>query len=695
MTRYPDHGDKVHGQSIRKGTCMPQVTRLRVVCAAVAAGALTLGTLATATAAQAATPRKAIADTHPSWAVASHRVSSSTSGNVSARVYLAPQDAAGLAAYATAVSTPGNALYQHYLTPAQVAAQYAPSSAEITSVQSWLTSAGLSVTAVSASHPAGAYIGVTGSLAAASKAFGVSFGEYKAPAGQTARAPAQAATAPASVASSVLGVSGLDTAKSQIKPADTLPPPPQNYWVAPPCSTYYGQLTATNEPTAYGIHQPWTNCGYTPRQIRGAYGVTASGATGKGVSVAVVDAYASPTMASDANQYAKVTGDPGFSPGQYQQYLPATFTETAADECDAQGWYGEESLDVESVHGEAPAANVRFVAAASCEDSDLLAADALVVNQHLASIVTDSFGEPAQYSTLNSTWDQVFEIGAVEGIGFFFSSGDSGYEGVGEDSASSGDQVDYPTSSPWVTSVGGTSLAIGKSNNYEWETSWGTLLDPLAANGKSWEYTPPGEYPAYYDGSSGGGVSTEYTQPFYQRGVVPSSLSENPPTGPSTTKYRVVPDVSALADPSTGFLVGETTLQPNGTTYAFSLSRIGGTSVASPTFAGIEADAQQAFDTAHHSSAVIGFANPLIYSLYGTRAYHDVTDHPAGQPYNLAEVRNNYTDPYTKTGPLITYLRTLGIDGEGSDALPAVKGYDDSTGVGSPNQYIQVIAGLG
>ena len=57
---------------------------------------------------------------------------------------------------------------------------------------------------------------------------------------------------------------------------------------------------------------------------------------------------------------------------------------------------------------------------------------------------------------------------------------------------------------------------------------------------------------------------------------------------------RVVPDVSALADPSTGILVGQTTLQPNGKTYAFSLSRIGGTSVACPTFAGIEADAQQA-----------------------------------------------------------------------------------------------------
>ncbi len=66
--------------------------------------------------------------------------------------------------------------------------------------------------------------------------------------------------------------------------------------------------------------------------------------------------------------------------------------------------------------------------------------------------------------------------------------------------------------------------------------------------------------------------------------------------------------MSALADPSTGFLVGQTTLQPNGKTYAFSLSRIGGTSVACPVFAGIEADAQQA---AGHP---LGFANPAIYA---------------------------------------------------------------------------------
>ncbi len=661
---------------------MPLVhKRLKAVVTTGAAAALCAGAVAAASPSQA-TPRSAIPDTHPSWASASARVSASavTTGTVNARVYLAGQNAAGLAAYATAVSTPGSADYGHYLSAAQVKAEFGPTSAQIAAVESWLTGDGLTVTSVN--NSVDGYVAVSGSVSDAAKAFSVTFQNFKGPDKRTDRAPAQTATAPASVASDVLTVSGLDTATHDAKPADTLPPPDPNYWVAGPCSQYNGQKIATTEPSAYGKKQPWNNCGYTPAQVRGVYGVSQSGMTGKGQTVAIVDAYASPTMRSDANEFAKVVGDRPFRPGQYQEYLPSTFTDTAADECDAPGWYEEETLDVESVHGMAPNANVRFVAGASCSDEDLTTALASIVDNHLASIVSDSWGEPYDGDALTSVDDQIFRAGAAEGIGFFFSSGDSGYESPAEDRGSDKIQVDYPTSSPWVTSVGGTSLAIGPRKNYEFETSWGTLLDPLAANGKSWESTPPGEYPAGYDGSSGGGVSTEYTQPFYQRRVVPYSLATAVPQGTTTTPMRVVPDVSALADPSTGVLIGQTTLQPNGTTHAFSLSRIGGTSVACPTFAGIEADAQQA---AGHP---LGFADPVIYQRYGTAAYHDVTDHPLGPGY-LAQVRNNYTDPYTKTGPLLTYLRTLGINGEGAAALPAVRGYDDSTGVGSPRYYIQ------
>ena len=544
--------------------------------AAAAGCALVVSAMTTAAAAQPGPAREAIADTHPQWATESARISQRpvTTGTVTAGVYLAGQNPAGLAAYAAAVSAPGNALYRRYLTAAQVRARFGPSAAQVSAVTSWLTEAGLRVTKVD-DNVAG-YVEVQGSVQAAARAFGVTFGTFRGPDEKADRAPERAATAPASVASDVLTVSGLDTATHEMKPADTLPPPGPNYWIAPPCSRYYGQKVATDEPSAYGRKQPWTNCGYTPRQIRGAYHVAQSRMTGKGQTVAIVDAYASPTMLSDANEYATITGDRPFRAGQYTQDLASTFTGTAADECDAQGWYGEETLDVESVHGQAPNANVVYVGAASCTDSDLLNALALIVDNHLASIVSDSWGEPYDSATLVPVYDEVFQAGAAEGIGFFFSSGDSGYESPAEDSSSDMTQVDWPTSSPYVTSVGGTSLAIGPFKNYEFETSWGTLLDPLASSGKSWEFTPPGEYPGYYDGSGGGGVSTVFTQPSYQAGVVPNSLATALPDGTTSKKpMRVVPDVSALADPSTGFLVGETTLQPDGTTYAFSLSAAG------------------------------------------------------------------------------------------------------------------------
>jgi subtilase family serine protease len=689
--------------SLSRGHIMPHYTGLRVVSAAVATGALLAGglaaattapataattapatTTATITTAQAASRRSAIEGTHPTWAVMSARVDgpAAVGGAVTARVYLAGRDPAGLAAYAVAVSTPGDVLYHHYLTPAQVTARFAASSSQVAAIRSWLTSAGLAIVTVSDRNVAGGYITARGPAAAAGQAFGVTFAMYRGPDGRAHRAPSGIATVPASLDGAVLAVSGLDTASHLMKP--DLPPPGLNYWIAPSCSAYYGQKIAWKKPAAYGRHQPWTNCGYVPSQIRGAYGVTASGMTGRGQTVAIVDAYASPTMPADADQYAKITGDRPFTAGQYRQFKVGPFTQAGPAACGAQSWYGEETLDIESVHGQAPGAGIRYVAAANCADTALVQALAFIVNRNLASIVSDSWGDLAESSSLSAAYDLVFQAGAAEGIGFFFSSGDSGYESPGEDPASTQQQVDFPTSSPYVTSVGGTSLAIGKHSNYEWETAWGTLLDPLSAHGKSWQSRPPGSFPAGYDGSGGGGVSTQYPQPAYQSGVVPASLATHLPDGAtSATPMRVVPDVSALADPSTGFLVGQTTLQPDGTTYAFSLSRIGGTSVSSPTFAGIEADAQQA------CGSRLGLANPVIYARYGTSAFHDITAHPAGQPDNLAEVRSNYTDAGTRTGPLITDLRTLGINGEGSSALEAVQGYDDATGVGSPRDYIQ------
>ncbi len=696
---------------------MPHLTRLRAVGAALSAGALTLSGLAAASPALASNPRSAIADTHPAFAAPAQRVGRAavTAGSVTARVYLAG-NTAGLASFDAAVSTPGSRLYRHFLTPAQLQSRYGTTTAQLAAVESWLRASGLAVTSVR-NQLAGGYVAVSGSVAAASHAFAVTFAQYHVAGQGTVRAPMETATAPSAVASSVLTVTGLSTARQTARPMTAgsagtstsaatarttgstgLPPPPPNYWVARPCASYYSQLIAISKPAAYGKHQPWALCGYTPRQVRGAYGVTASHETGWGQKVAIVDAYASPTMLADANAYAKVVGDQPFRHGQYQQYLPPKFSQAGANQCGAQGWYGEQTLDVESVHGMAPNADVRFVAAATCQDADLADALAYIVNNRVASIVSNSWGDTEDGATgFVDIYHLIFAVGAAEGISFMFSSGDNGYESPGQNPASDKTQVDYPSSDPYVTSVGGTSLAIGAKNNYQFETSWGTVLDPLGKRGRAWQYNQPGPYPAGFAGGSGGGTSTLFRQPAYQANVVPASLSTRLPTGAtSAAPMREVPDISAYGDPATGFLYGETILEPNGKTYGFALSRVGGTSLSSPTFAGIEADTQEAVQQIQGNRIPLGFANPLIYAAHtaaGGAAYHDVTDHPFGNTH-LAQVRVNYTNAATKGGPLVYFLRTLGIDGEGAAALHAVTGYDDATGVGSPKKYITTAAAL-
>lgn len=758
---------------MKKNLRRVRVSGVVAVAAVLAAGG---GIVASATASASVNPnnvRVALAGTQTGLATAKalQNAAPALPARITANVYLADRNASALTAFARAVSTPGSAQYHHYLTAAQAKTLFAPSAAEAQSVESWASSNGLSVGAATSGF--GAYVQVSGTSSAIAHAFGVKFGSYKVGAKKHAQkfwAPEQAASVPASIRGDVLTVTGLDSAKHQATPAEALPPPGQNYFVAPWTSTYYGQKvaagpfgtvagTTTKIPTVNGQAQPWTNLGYTPAQVRGAYNVAKSGETGKGVTVAVIDAYTPATLKSDANQYAEwAAGQPGgnpaldkpFAPGQYKEVQhpgATTYDDTSASECGAAGWYGESSLDVESVHGMAPNANVVYVGASDCTDQGLTNAMAFVINTHAASIVTDSWGEPFDSDATVAVDDQLFEAAASEGIGFFFSAGDSGYEDPNYEDPTDQVQVDYPDSSPWVTSVGGTSLAIGKQNNYQGETSWGTFLNPLSVDstGKSsWTFaatdTRDELLNGLWDGASGGGVATAYAQPWYQKHVVPTKLAKTEVTstpinfntgtttfGTITLAYneslttassprRVTPDVSALADPSTGVAVGETLFGPDNAQGVpgpekFYLSRIGGTSVASPIFAGIEADAQQA------AGFPIGFANPAIYGLdaHSSGAFHNVTDHPDGA--TLYEVRSNYTDANNETLPLVTYLRTLGADGftgrnvtfpaipagalgTGSPALPSVTvnlesalpangGYSDVTGVGSPDNYIR------
>jgi len=283
--------------------------------------------------------------------------------------------------------------------------------------------------------------------------------------------------------------------------------------------------------------------------------------------------------------------------------------------------------------------------------------------------VSDSWGGVVFSTTgtedpaVMAEYTHTFQQGAIEGISFQFSSGDCGAEdpatSCGQGDTSTVAQADFPDSDPWATAVGGTSVAIDKHNRAQWNTVWGTdaWLDINSAwQSIGWIY------------GAGGGTSAVFNQPRYQKGAVPAKLAETLPDGTSVaSRMRVVPDVSMDADPWTGFLFGETQDLGDGTT-GYAESDIGGTSLACPLFAGLQADVIQL-----QGGRPVGFANPAIYNRFDSFAFDDVT----------------------ASGPGTTALSSIPADGGtaalvsfGDDRLlKATRGYDDATGVGTPSPW--------
>jgi subtilase family serine protease len=131
-----------------------------------------------------------------------------------------------------------------------------------------------------------------------------------------------------------------------------------------------------------------------------------------------------------------------------------------------------------------------------------------------------------------------------------------------------------------------------------------------------------------------------------------------------------------VADPDTGMLIGQTVQFADGTV-KYSEFRFGGTSLSAPLFAGMQALAQQA------AGVPIGFANPCLYSRFGTSAIDDITDTPLGSNNPVSAVRNDHTASNDPASPIVTHALAFGNDGQ----LHATAGYDDVTGVGAPSTH--------
>jgi subtilase family serine protease len=336
-------------------------------------------------------------------------------------------------------------------------------------------------------------------------------------------------------------------------------------------------LAHSSGATAFGTTGP---TGFSPTAIRHAYGFdqvsfAGSAADGTGTTIAIVDAYDDPSIASDLHAFDQQFGlpDPVFTKVNQTggSTMPAPNT----------GWAGEISLDVEWAHAIAPGAKILLVEASSSSLNNLLAAVDYAAKQPGVAAVSMSWGG-GEFSGETSFDSHFLTPAGHSGVVFVASSGDSG------------SPTSYPATSPYVLTVGGTTLHVDGSGNYSSESGWS---------------------------GSGGGISGFESQPSYQKGIVTQS-----------TTARTNPDVAYDSDPNTGFSVYQT----YGNSTSAPWLQYGGTSDAAPQWAALVAIADQGRALAGEAALSSTTLLPMIYQLPSTD-FHDVTTGTStGSPHQSA-----------------------------------------------------------
>jgi subtilase family serine protease len=630
--------------------------RTRTYTAMISAAALLAGlTVVSATATAGAAPGPARVALPGSVApfTASTRVTGAVPGarRLSIELWLRPRTAAA-SRFATAVATPGSALFHHYLSPAGYTARFGPSQAAEQRVAAWLRGAGF--TGVSA-DPGRAYVRATASVTTINAALSVRLQNYRSTAAVGAgpyalRASSRPVHLPAALAASVLGVTGLDNAAPVLPLAQAKP-------TGPACARYYGQVLVHHLSQAFGTTTfPLITCGYSGPQLRSAYGASYA-SDGRGQTVALVELGLTQDMPLTLRDYASREGLPRPGARQYAQ-LSLGGGARCGDPFDV-----EEQLDVEQAYNMAPGAHLLVVGGDACDEGDYGAQGLVDADE---AILDGAHGHPLARIASNS-WESGSEIeptglidienaylvrAAAEGVGMYFSAGDS-------------PGVNMPSSDPFATAVGGTSLGIGAAGQRLFETGWSDA--EAFPNGPSWETDP------FVLFGTGGGPSVLWRQPHYQHGVVPAALAS---PGGNRGLVRSVPDLSAVADLITGVQLGILAFAKHKPPH-YTVQKQGGTSVAAPLVAGLVADAQQGQRTP------FGFLNPALYRLAGTSAINDAL--PATQLralYRGVVACQSLRKCQEPTLNVFDYQNTAA---QGYLGQVTLRGYDNMTGLGSPH----------
>jgi subtilase family serine protease len=524
-------------------------------------------------------------------------------------VHLKLHNQAGFDQAVSALYDPASPTFHHWFTDKDFA-KYAPTAAEMQTVRSELERKGLTTVSV---DPQNFSIRVRGNTTAIESAFHtelhtLSYGK------SVVQTPMSEPKLAGAAGDLVGGVAGVE--RHQAVPQVAIAKNPltgkalNSFIITPsaPLSALYSQFTVPTPligPQEVDVkfpHNPlpFMNMfgpvlddslvavvAYTPSQLQDFYSMKPlikQGFDGTGQTIALVEAYGYASAEADANLAANTFGLPALTSKNFRVIYPDGQPANSLV-ADSLGWTAETALDIQAAHAIAPGANIVEVASIGQDDEDLEALLEYILKNHIANIVSCSWEVDPEFLSgpaEEKAFGPVLQRMAAAGIAVQFSSGDTGDNGLGTPLGA----VSVPSNSPYVTAVGGTSMMNDPVSNGNVVTGWGTNASLLTS--ENVVFGAPA--PLIAGSGSGGGESLYYAKPSWQKKL--------PGTG------RQVPDVSALADPLTGYTIVET----NGGEQ-FAVFGIGGTSLASPIFSAVWAVAQQ------YNNEVLGQAAPTVAQL--------------------------------------------------------------------------------
>jgi subtilase family serine protease len=525
-----------------------------------------------------------------------------------------------------------SANYHHFLTLDQYHANFAPTSQEAAVVREYLTNHKLTISAVDKNNH---YISAQGRVADVQEAFNVQISRFKIN-GEIYRANLTEPTVNGSASAVVAAVQGLNDlgyqsyARRPINP-DTGGPAsgiplksagPGSNGIFFTANCFGGPATETFTTPGGGPSAVFTGntygsgiasvppgapqCGYDAADIQAIYGlntVYAQGFAGTGQTIVIVDAFGSNTIVSDANKFSQLNQLPALKTeagGNFQIVKPnGTAKCTATNGCIAGNWQFETTLDVESAHSVAPAANILLVLAADNSFTNLDIADLWAIDNLAGNVISNSFGLPEIVfvdlaPSILVVENNLAETAAALGISQQVSTGDAGdnlaldQAEFGIDAASPG----FAASSPFTTAVGGTSTFLGADHTVKFQTGWGLNFARIAGPTPNPPVVPPLGFG--FNGGAGGGPSSVFPKPAFQTNL--------------PGEFRQTPDISMVADPQTGLEIIVTPDSVPG--HPKFVEVFGGTSLSSPLFSAVWALANQAA-----GGGPLGQAAPLLYDL--------------------------------------------------------------------------------